>query len=107
MRLCPVHDLAGARDRLPLVQSQHRNADLPGQLLDLLAALATLAPGPRREPIAGHLAKLVLIAGVVERLGRPPTRVPQGGKRFLLPARVKDHGASLSSRAITSGTCTR
>src|SRR5690349_22387232 len=107
MRLRPVDDLAGARDRLSLVESQHRNADLAGQLLDLLPALAAISPGPRGQPIAGHLADLVLVAGVIERLGGAPAGMPQGSKRFLLTARVEDHGASLSSRAITSGTCAR
>src|SRR5262245_5405913 len=103
----PLGDLARAYDGLALVQQEDRDVDLTGEFLDHLPAAPALAPTPRHQPIAGQGADLVLVAGVIERLAGTGTRMAPGGPRLRLPARVEDHPASLSSRAITSGTCTR
>src|SRR5262245_36919700 len=107
MGLGPPGDLARAGNSLALVQEQNRHVALPGQFPDLLPAAAPVAPGPGHEAIAGQVADLVLVAGVIERLGGTRTRMTPCGPRLLLPAGVEDHPASLSSRAITSGTCAR
>src|SRR4051794_8018136 len=89
MGLRPVHDLPRAGNRLTLVEDQHRNVDLAGQLLDLLAALAPVAPGPGREPVSRQRPDLVLVAGLIEGLRRASARVAQRGERFLLSAGVE------------------
>src|SRR5262245_1658688 len=107
VRSGPVDDLGRADHGPALVQRQHREVDLTGELLDLLAAAPAIAPGPRHQPVAGQVADLVLVAGLVECLGGASTRMSERAGRLLLTARVEDHGASLSRRAITSGTCSR
>src|SRR5439155_20826208 len=96
-----------ADDGLALVERQNRKPDLPGQLADLLTAPAPLAPGPGHHPVARQVAELVLVPGIVEGVRRASAGVADGGMGFLLPAGVEDHAASLSRRAITSGTCSR
>src|SRR5262245_26947653 len=107
MGLRPVNDPAGARDRAALVEYQDRHVDLAGELRHLLAPASALAPGPGREPVTGEIANLVLVAGLVQRLRGPAARMSHRAERLLLAAGVEDHGARLSRRAITSGTCSR
>src|SRR5689334_17472626 len=107
MGLGPFHDRARPGYRPTLVEQENRDLDVPGELLHLVTATATLSPGPRCEAVPGHLLDLVLIAGVVKRAGRPPTGVTDAGVLVPLAAGVEDHGSSLSRRAITSGTCSR
>src|SRR2546430_4794981 len=103
----PIDDPARAHDGLGLVEDQDRQGDLAGHLLDLPPAAAPLAPGPGDESVARQIPNLILVPGIVERLRRATASVTERGEGLLLAAGVEDHGARLSSRAITSGTCSR
>src|SRR6266545_2827370 len=107
MGLRPFDDLARPDDRLALVQGEHREIDLAGELAHLVAAALAVPPRPGHQPIAGEVADLVLVAGLIEGLGRAAAGVSDRCVLFPLAARVEDHAASLSRRASTSGTCLR